>query len=59
MTLKQEGTSLATKGVRLEGGKSRGREISEKMSSICAGETRVCSKAMEIERKLVTNTYLE
>lgn len=59
MTLKQEGTSLATKGVRLEGGKSRDREISEKMSSICAGETRVCSKAMGIERKLVTNTYLE
>lgn len=59
MTLKQEGTSLVAEGVRLEGGKSRGRGISEKMSSICAGETRVCIKAMGIERKPVMNTYLE
>ena len=47
------------KRVRLEGGESGGREISEKLSSICAGETRVWIKAMGIERKLVMNTYLE
>lgn len=45
--------------VRLEGGKSGGREISEKLSSICAGETRVWIKATGIERKLVMNIYLE
>ena len=59
LTLKQLGTSLVAKRVRLEGGEYGGREISEKLSSICAGETRVWIKAMGIERKLVMNTYLE